>query len=100
MNKVLLKELRKESKVTQFFGEWRDLEYHKELELKIQNIGMREGLTIACFDYGNLSLAKTVDTHRKIFLKSLKQEMLAKCLKNYLYSRVDISLKINDKGFF
>jgi DNA-binding CsgD family transcriptional regulator len=66
MDKVLLKDLRKQNKFTQFFEEWREQEFQKhpdeqrkmdELESLSQHIGMREGFTIACFDYRNLSLA-------------------------------------------
>ncbi|MEB2783387.1 LuxR C-terminal-related transcriptional regulator [Algoriphagus persicinus] len=66
MDKVLLKDLRKQNKYTQFFQEWKEQEFQAhpeeqkkmdELEQLSQNIGMREGMTIACFDYRNLSLA-------------------------------------------
>lgn len=66
MDKVLLKDLRKQNKYTQFFHEWKEQEFREspdeqrkmeELELLSQNIGMQEGLTIACFDYRNLGLA-------------------------------------------
>ncbi len=66
MDKVLLRDLRKQNKYTQFFQEWREQEFkeHPEEERKMEeleqlshNIGMREGLTIACFDYRNLSLS-------------------------------------------
>src|SRR5690606_16592643 len=66
MDKLLLKDLRKQNKYTQFFEKWREQEFqehpdvqHKMDELMIlsQNIGMHEGLTIGCFDYRNLSLA-------------------------------------------
>lgn len=61
-----MKDLRKQNKYTQFFQEWNEQEFQEhpeeerkmeELEQLSQNIGMREGLTIACFDYRNLSLA-------------------------------------------
>lgn len=66
MDKVLLKDLQKQNKYTQFFQDWKEQEFqdHPEEEKKMeqleqlsQNIGMQEGLTIACFDYRNLSLA-------------------------------------------
>ncbi|TXE14581.1 response regulator transcription factor [Algoriphagus aquimarinus] len=66
MDKLLLKDLRKQNKYTQFFQEWKEQKFEEhpdeqrkmdELELLSQNIGMKEGLTIACFDYRNLSLA-------------------------------------------
>jgi DNA-binding CsgD family transcriptional regulator len=66
MDKVLLKDLLKQNKYTQFFQDWKEQEFqdHPEEEKKMeqleqlsQNIGMQEGLTIACFDYRNLSLA-------------------------------------------
>ncbi len=66
MDKVLLKDLRKQNKYTQFFKEWKEQEFEEhpdeerkmyELEQLSQNIGMREGITIGCFDYRKLSLA-------------------------------------------
>ncbi|WP_057937024.1 response regulator transcription factor [Algoriphagus resistens] len=66
MDKVLLKDLRKQNKYSQFFHEWKEQEFQehpeknskiKELEQLSQNIGMREGLTIACYDYRSLNLA-------------------------------------------
>lgn len=66
MDKVLLKDLRKQNTFTQFFQEWKEQEFQEfpneqkkmdELEQLSQNIGMREGITIGCFDYRNLSLA-------------------------------------------
>ncbi|SFU07742.1 regulatory protein, luxR family [Algoriphagus locisalis] len=66
MDKILLKELRKQNKYTQFFQEWKEQEFQDhpdekrkmdELERMSESIGMQEGLTIACFDYRNLSLA-------------------------------------------
>ncbi|MDR7128469.1 DNA-binding CsgD family transcriptional regulator [Algoriphagus sp. 4150] len=66
MDKVLLKDLRKQNKFTKLFQEWKEQEFHEhpeeqkkmdELEQLSQSIGMREGMTIACFDYRNLSLA-------------------------------------------
>lgn len=65
MDKVLLKDLKKQDKYSKFFHSWRDQEFKEypdeekmisELEVLSQNIGMREGLVIACFDYRNLSL--------------------------------------------
>lgn len=66
MDKVLLHDLRKQNEYTQFFKKWQEQNFQdppeieskiKELEIMSQNIGMREGITIACFDYRNLSLA-------------------------------------------
>ena len=66
MDKVLLKDLRKQNKYTQFFKKWQEQEFQInpeeqnkviELEQLSETIGMREGLTIACFDYRDLSLA-------------------------------------------
>lgn len=66
MDKVLLKDLRRQDKYTKFFKEWQNQEFKdhpdesrilRELEILSKNIGMREGFVIACFDYRNLSLA-------------------------------------------
>ena len=66
MDKVLLKNLKKQDKYTKFFKEWKNQEFKGEIdeqklkdELAImgKTIGMRESLVIACFDYRNLSLA-------------------------------------------
>ncbi len=66
MDKVLLKNLRKQDKYSKFFHEWKSQEFKDhpddkklidELEILSQNIGMREGLMIGCFDYRNLTLA-------------------------------------------
>jgi len=66
MDKVLLKNLRRQDKYSKFFKDWQQQEFKKcpdeakmlkELETLSKNIGMREGLIIACFDYRNLSLA-------------------------------------------
>ncbi|WP_296699480.1 LuxR C-terminal-related transcriptional regulator [Algoriphagus sp.] len=66
MDKVLLKDLKKQDKYSKFFHAWKDQEFKEspdeekmvsELEILSQTIGMREGLVIACFDYRNLSLA-------------------------------------------
>tara|TARA_R110002020_G_scaffold30964_1_gene97137 strand:+ start:478 stop:1275 length:798 start_codon:yes stop_codon:yes gene_type:complete len=66
MDKILLKDLRKQNEYTQFFKKWQEQNFQepteveskiKELEILSQNIGMREGITIACFDYRNLNLA-------------------------------------------
>lgn len=66
MDRILLKDLRKQNKYTQFFKEWQEQEFQDhpdedkkmdELEQLSQNIGMTEGISIACFDYRNLSLA-------------------------------------------
>jgi len=66
MDKVLLRNLRKQDKYTKFFKEWQEQEFKdhpdeskvlQDLEVISKNIGMREGFVIACFDYRNLSLA-------------------------------------------
>lgn len=66
MDKVLLKNLRKQDKYTKFFKEWKNQEFKGEIdEQKLKDelaalgktIGMQEGLVIACFDYRNLNLA-------------------------------------------
>ncbi len=66
MDKVLLKDLKKQDKYSKFFHEWKEQEFKdspdedkmlSELEVLSQNIGMREGLVIACFDYRKLNLA-------------------------------------------
>ncbi|MFN3996627.1 LuxR C-terminal-related transcriptional regulator [Algoriphagus sp.] len=66
MDKVLLKDLKKQDKYTKFFKEWKDQEFNGEIdEQKLKDelaaisktIGMQESLVIACFDYRNLNLA-------------------------------------------
>lgn len=66
MDKVLLKDLKKQDKFTKFFQEWEKQEFKnqpdskkllEDLEVLSKNIGMSEGLLIACFDYRNLNLA-------------------------------------------
>jgi DNA-binding CsgD family transcriptional regulator len=66
MDKVLLKDLKKQDKYTKFFKEWKKQEFQGEIdEQKLKDelatisktIGMKEGLVIACFDYRNLNLA-------------------------------------------
>ena len=66
MDKELLEDLRKQNKYTQFFKDWQAQEFQDnpeeagkmaQLEQLSQSIGMKEGLTIACFDYRDLSLA-------------------------------------------
>lgn len=66
MDKVLLKDLKKQDKYTKFFKEWKEQEFQgkiDEQQLKddlaalSKTIGINEGLVIACFDYRNLSLA-------------------------------------------
>jgi DNA-binding CsgD family transcriptional regulator len=66
MDKVLLKDLKKQDKYTKFFKQWKEQEFKGEIdEQKLKDelatlsrtIGMRESLFIACFDYRNLSLA-------------------------------------------
>lgn len=66
MDKVLLKNLKKQDKYTKFFKEWKNQEFKGDIdEQKLKDelaalgktIGMQESLVIACFDYRNLSLA-------------------------------------------
>jgi len=66
MDKVLLKDLKKQDKYTKFFKEWKEQEFQGNIdEQKLKDdlaalsktIGINEGLVIACFDYRNLSLA-------------------------------------------
>ncbi|MHA7130507.1 LuxR C-terminal-related transcriptional regulator [Algoriphagus namhaensis] len=66
MDKVLLKNLKKQNKFTKFFQNWADQEFKKvpelsevirDLENLSHTIGIQEGLYIACFDYQNLNLA-------------------------------------------
>lgn len=66
MDKVLLKDLKKQEKYTKFFKDWKDQEFKGEIdEQKLKDelasisktIGMQESLVIACFDYRNLNLA-------------------------------------------
>lgn len=66
MDKVLLKDLKKQNKYSKFFQNWANQEFKESpdeakllenLEVISQNIGMQEGLIIACFDYRNLTLA-------------------------------------------
>ncbi|GAA0877412.1 hypothetical protein GCM10009119_03800 [Algoriphagus jejuensis] len=66
MDRVLLKDLKKQDKYTKFFKEWKEQEFcgkvdeqklKDELAILSKTIGMKEGLVIACFDYRNLSLA-------------------------------------------
>lgn len=66
MDKVLLKDLKKQDKYTRFFKEWKEQEFQGKIdEQKLKDdlavlsktIGINEGLVIACFDYRNLSLA-------------------------------------------
>jgi len=66
MDKVLIKNLRRQNKYSEFFREWQQQEFKdhpdeskmlKDLEELSKNIGMREGFIIACFDYRNLGLA-------------------------------------------
>lgn len=65
MDKVLIKDLKKQDKYTKFFRKWAEQEFKvhpdekkliENLEILSQNIGIKEGLIIACFDYRNLSL--------------------------------------------
>jgi DNA-binding CsgD family transcriptional regulator len=66
MDKVLLKDLKRQDKYTKFFKEWKEQEFkgdldekklRDELEALSKTIGLRESLVIACFDYRNLNLA-------------------------------------------
>lgn len=66
MDKVLLKDLKKQDKYTKFFKNWKEQQFQGEIDeqklkdelLVLSNtIGMREELLIACFDYRNLNLA-------------------------------------------
>lgn len=66
MDKVLLKDLKKQDKYTRFFKAWKEQQFKGEVEeqkLKddllslSKTIGMQEGIIIACFDYRNLNLA-------------------------------------------
>lgn len=66
MDKVLLKDLKKQDKFTKLFQKWKkqgfknqpdDKKLLEDLEILSRNIGMSEGLVIACFDYRNLNLA-------------------------------------------
>lgn len=66
MDKVLLKNLKKQDKYTKFFKEWKEQEFKgvvdeqklkEELAALSKTIGIQEGLVLACFDYRNLSLA-------------------------------------------
>ncbi len=66
MDRVLLRDLKKQDKYTKFFKQWKEQEFRgeideqklkEELESLCKTIGMNEGLVVACFDYRNLSLA-------------------------------------------
>jgi DNA-binding CsgD family transcriptional regulator len=66
MDKVLLKDLKKQDKFTKFFKNWKEQQFQGQLdEQKLKEdlhvlsntIGMQEELLIACFDYRNLNLA-------------------------------------------
>ncbi|TDQ17086.1 PAS domain-containing protein [Algoriphagus boseongensis] len=66
MDKVLLKDLKKQDKYTKFFKDWKEQKFKGKVdEKKLQDellslsktIGIQEGLVIACFDYRNLNLA-------------------------------------------
>lgn len=66
MDKVLLKDLKKQDKYTKFFKEWKEQQFKgaideqrlkDELAALSKTIGIQEGLVIACFDYRNLNLA-------------------------------------------
>jgi DNA-binding CsgD family transcriptional regulator len=66
MNRVLLRDLKKQNKYTKFFKQWKEQQFQGEvdeqklkgeLESLSKTIGMNEGLVVACFDYRNLNLA-------------------------------------------
>jgi DNA-binding CsgD family transcriptional regulator len=66
MDKVLLKDLKKQDKYTRFFKAWKEQQFKGDFDenkLKAdllalsKTIGMQEGIVIACFDYRNLNLA-------------------------------------------
>jgi DNA-binding CsgD family transcriptional regulator len=66
MDRVLLKNLKKQDKYTKFFKDWKEQKFKGEVdEQKLKDelaalgktIGIQEGLVIACFDYRNLNLA-------------------------------------------
>jgi DNA-binding CsgD family transcriptional regulator len=66
MDKVLLKDLKKQDKYTKFFQEWKEQKFQgkideqklkEELAVLSKTIGMMEGLVVACIDYRNLNLA-------------------------------------------
>ncbi len=66
MDKVLLKDLKKQDKYTRFFKAWKEQQFKRDFdENKLKEdllalsktIGMQEGIVIACFDYRNLNLA-------------------------------------------
>lgn len=66
MDKVLLKDLKKQDRYTKFFKIWKEQEFQGEIDVQklkdelaslSKTIGMKEGLVLACFDYRNLSLA-------------------------------------------
>lgn len=84
MNKRLLKDLRKEQKISEYFTYWENREFEsyegeKELiaDLKriSQNMAMKEGIVLGCFDYRDLSLAffteniEDITGHSADFLK-------------------------------
>ncbi|MDF2156395.1 LuxR C-terminal-related transcriptional regulator [Algoriphagus sp. CAU 1675] len=65
MDKVLIKDLKKQEKFTKFFQDWANQEFKEhpdepklieDLQKLGHNIGIKEGFIIACFDYRNLSL--------------------------------------------
>lgn len=66
MDKVLLRDLKKQEKYTKFFKNWKEQQFRGEIDeqklkdelLALSNtIGMQEEILIACFDYRNLNLA-------------------------------------------
>ena len=79
MDKILLKNLKNQNKYTKFFQKWAKQEFKsspdesklmENLEVISQNIGMQEGLYIACFDYRNLTLAFFTENVEEIKLIS------------------------------
>lgn len=66
MDKVLLRDLKKQDRYTKFFKQWKEQEFQGEIDIQklidelaslSKTIGMKEGLVLASFDYRNLSLA-------------------------------------------
>ncbi|MFD2034291.1 helix-turn-helix transcriptional regulator [Belliella marina] len=71
MDRFLRKNLKKQNSYSDFFTEWKEREFNttdidedkllKDLEALSQNLGMKEGIIIGCFDYRDLSLAFFTD---------------------------------------
>ena len=81
----LLEELRKQNKLSKFFSYWQNKESVQypgekemllELEKMSQNLAMKEGIVLGCFDYRDLSLAffteniEEISGHSAEFLKA------------------------------